>query len=152
MTPIVEKRLDFRLHKNVNALIQEIQLEIQDSYFQIFKPAPQELEYTQTKVYNEDNVSREYITFEGTSPGLLNTQEPILNVNFRLDTTILKQERTVFDSFELAGDLGGLNEVLFLSLTPLVGFVIGKRYSFSLLSDLFWVSDQDEAGPHGSGT
>ena len=61
------------------------------------------------------------------------------------------QERTVYDSFELAGDLGGLNEVLFLSLTPLVGFVIGKRYSFSLLSDLFWVSDQDEAGHHGSG-
>ena len=28
LTPIVEKRLDFRLHKNVNALIQEVQMEI----------------------------------------------------------------------------------------------------------------------------
>ena len=41
LTPIVEKRLDFRLHKNVNALIQEVQMEIQDSYYQIFRPAKQ---------------------------------------------------------------------------------------------------------------
>ena len=65
-----------------------------------------------------------------------------MNVNFKLDSTMTMQERTVYDSFELAGDLGGLNEVLFLLLTPLVGLFIGNRYHFSLLSKLFWVEDR----------
>ena len=37
-------------------------MEIQDSYFQIFKPEKQELEFTKTLVYNEDTVTREYLT------------------------------------------------------------------------------------------
>ena len=45
----------------MNALIQEITMEIQDSYWQIFRPDPQELEYTKTFVYNEDTMTREYI-------------------------------------------------------------------------------------------
>ena len=60
-------------------------------------------------------------------------------MNFKLDSTITKQERTVYDSFELAGDLGGLNEIIFLVLTPLVGLFIGSSYYFSLFHHLFWV-------------
>ena len=37
-------------------------MEIQDSYYQIFAPEPQELEFTKTFVYNEDLVTREYFT------------------------------------------------------------------------------------------
>ena len=140
LTPIVEKRLDFRLHKNVNALIQEVQMEIQDSYYQIFRPAKQELQFTKTFVYNEDSVTREYMTKnEEGQLVLANTQEAILNVNLRLDSTLTKQERTVYDSFELFGDFGGVSGLLFMVLTPLVGLLIGKRYYFSLFSKIFWV-------------
>ena len=117
-------------------------MEIQDSFFQILRPEKQELEFTKTFVYSEDTVSREYIVFDiDEKPELFNTQEAILNVNFKLNSTITKQERTVFDSFELVGNLGGLNEVLFRTLAPVVGLLIGNRFQFSLLSQLFWVSD-----------
>ena len=54
LSPIIQKSLDFRAAKTVNALISEISLEIQDSYYQILNPDPQELEYTKTSVSNED--------------------------------------------------------------------------------------------------
>ena len=116
-------------------------MEIQDSYYQIFRPDKQELEFTRTFVYNEDTVTREFITVDDSGQLVLaNTQKAILNVNFRLDSTLTKQERTVYDSFELFGDLGGVTEILFLVLTPLVGLLIGKRYHYSLFSKIFWVN------------
>ena len=36
LTPIMSKRLDFRLSKTVDLLVKEINMEIQDSYWQIF--------------------------------------------------------------------------------------------------------------------
>ena len=76
-------------------------------------------------------MSREYIVFgNNEKPELFNTQEAILNVNPKLDSTIKKQERTVFDSFKLVGNLGGLNEVLFRTMAPVVGLLIGSRFDF----------------------
>ena len=66
-------------------------MEIQDSYYQIFRPDKQELEYTQTFVYNEDSVTREFMTVNDSGQLVLNnTQEAILSVNFRLDSTLTK--------------------------------------------------------------
>lgn len=116
-------------------------MEIQDSYYQIFRPDKQELEFTRTFVYNEDTVTREFMTVDDSGQLVLtNTQKAILNVNFRLDSTLTKQERTVYDSFELVGDLGGVSEILFLVLTPIVGLLLGKRYHYSLFSKIFWVN------------
>ena len=63
-----------------------------------------------------------------------------------------KQERRVYDSFELAGDIGGLVEILFLIPAPVIWLLLGKGYNFSLMSKLFWVSDMDgsEEGRGGS--
>ena len=61
------------------------------------------------------------------------------------------QERRVYDSFELAGDLGGLVEILFLIPAPVLWLLIGKGYNFSLLSKLFWVSDLEESKEGGDG-
>ena len=61
------------------------------------------------------------------------------------------QERRVYDSFELAGDLGGLVEILFLIPAPVIWLLIGKGYNFSLISKLFWVSDMNESKEGGGG-
>ena len=65
----------------------------------------------------------------------------MLKVNFKLDTTITVQERQVYDSLALFGDIGGLTNFIFMVMTPLVGLVLGNRYNFSLFSSLFWVND-----------
>ena len=88
---MADKRLDFKYHKRVEAVIQKQNIEIQDSYYQIFRPDKQELEYTQTFVYNEDSVTREFMTVNDSGQLVLNnTQEAILSVNFRLDSTLTK--------------------------------------------------------------
>ena len=68
LTPIMTKRLDFRLSKTVNLLVREINMEIQDSYWQIFGVEDQELEFTTTIITGEDTQSRLYIDFESAFP------------------------------------------------------------------------------------
>ena len=142
LNPIISKTLDFRAAKTVNAMVSEIAMEIQDSYFQIFRPAKQELEYTQTRVSNEDYQSRNYLEMEYSSygPTVVNTRDPILLVNFNLDTTLTVQERTAYDSLVLFGDIGGLGDFLYAIITPLVALAVGNRYTYSLLASLFWVN------------
>ena len=50
LTPLVEKSLDFRSSKSVNTLIQEVQMEIQDSYWQFFRPDKQRLAWTAASI------------------------------------------------------------------------------------------------------
>lgn len=106
-------------------------------------PDPQELEYTKTSVSNEDYQSRNYIEMEFSQrgPEVVNTRDPILLVNLALDPTLTVQERTAFDSLVLFGDIGGLKDFIFTVLTPFVAMFVGNRYTYSLLSQLFWVND-----------
>ena len=57
MSPIIDKSIDVSRRKNINAFISTIEMEIQDSYWQILNPEPQALEFTRTKVYNEDEAA-----------------------------------------------------------------------------------------------
>lgn len=60
LQPVAEKRLDFKYHKHMEAVIQKQNIEIQDSYYQIFLPDPEILTYPETRVQHEDVVTREY--------------------------------------------------------------------------------------------
>ena len=68
----------------------------------------------------------------------------MLKVNFQLDTTITVQERQVYDSLALFGDIGGLTDFIFMIMTPVIGLLLGNRYNFSLFSSLFWVNDSTD--------
>ena len=127
LNPIIKKTLDFRASKTVNTLISEVAMEIQDSYYQIFNPAPQEIEFTKTKVTNEDYLSRNYLEmeFSRNGPVAVNTRDPILLINYELDTTLTVQERTAFDSLVLFGDIGGLKDFILTIISPIVALLVG---------------------------
>ena len=65
----------------------------------------------------------------------------MLKVNFKVDTTSTVLERTAFDSLVLFGDIGGLKDFIYMCLTPVMAFLLGNRYQYSLFSRLFWVND-----------
>lgn len=50
LEPLAEKRLDFKYHKSMEAVFQKQNIEIQDSYYQIFMPESQLLSYPETRV------------------------------------------------------------------------------------------------------
>lgn len=60
LEPVAEKRLDFKYHKRMEAIIGKTNIEIQDSYYQIFLPDSELLTYPETRVKTEDVVTREY--------------------------------------------------------------------------------------------
>ena len=123
-------------------------MEIQDSYYQVFRPTPQEIEYTKTSVYNDDIYSRQYIDFQaflsgGEAPQIDKLKDPMLKVNIKLDTNTIKQERTAYDTLVLFGDIGGLLDFFIIVVSPLMALIVGSRFNFSLLSYLYWVNDTD---------
>lgn len=65
----------------------------------------------------------------------------MLEVNFMYDTTVTIQERTAYDTLGLFGDIGGLNDFVFMIITPLMAFLCGSSYSYSLFSRIFWVNE-----------
>jgi len=64
LAPVVEKRLDFGLFKNVNALVREVTTRIQGSNYKISNSAAEEFVFTETSIAREDVVSREYVDVE----------------------------------------------------------------------------------------
>ena len=71
LEPLAEKRLDFKYHKSMEAVFQKQNIEIQDSYYQIFMPDSQLLSYPETRVQHEDVVTREY--WDGDAQEYINT-------------------------------------------------------------------------------
>ena len=47
----------------------------------------------------------------------------------------------------LFGEIGGLWYFLMMVLTPIVTMLLGKRYHFSLFSNLYWVNDSKANSP-----
>lgn len=46
LEPLVEKRLDYGIFKNMNALVREVNIKMEDSNYQVFSSAPEKLVYT----------------------------------------------------------------------------------------------------------
>ena len=113
-------------------------MEIQDSYAQVFYPEKQLVIFTQTKVFSQYDT----INFGKTQKGSL-AADPMLEMIFKYQTTKTIQKRTAYDSLKLFGDFGGLNDFIYLIIAPIMGLLLGDRYSFSLFRRLFWVNYQD---------
>jgi len=71
---------------------------------------------------------------------LNNTLEPVLTVNFKLDTTVTINKKISEDFVVLFAEIGGLTYFLFMVITPLIALLVVNRYHFSLFSSLFWVN------------
>ena len=80
-------------------------------------------------------VTREY--WDGIKGEYINSQETMISINFMLLSTKAKSERTVYSILSLFGDIGGLLDFLLLFLGPLVGYIVGDRFSYILLRSLY---------------
>lgn len=67
----------------------------------------------------------------------------MLEMNFKYQTTKTIQKRTAYDSLSVLGDFGGLQEFIYLIITPIMGLILGDRYSYALFRRLFWVNETD---------
>ena len=78
----------------------------------------------------------------------------MLTINFELLTTITEQKRTAYSLLSLFGDIGGLLDFIMLIVTPLVGYVVGDRFSYIVLKSLYMQNkgkedQRDEANQNG---
>ena len=149
MIPIAEKRLDFRYHKNIGVQIEEQHFEIQDSLIQINNPEPQKLIFTRALVVSEDVTTREY--WDGNKGEYINSQESMLTINLELLTTINETKRTAYSLLTLFGDIGGLLDFLLLIITPLIGYIVGDRFSYVILRSLYMQNRGDIKPPSDDG-
>ena len=84
---------------------------------------------------SEDLVTRE--KWDGTIGEYVNTGETMLSINIELLTMVVEQSRTAYNILSLFGDLGGLLDFTMMIVTPLVGYIVGNRFSYILLRSLY---------------
>ena len=142
LAPLVEKRLDFRYHKDVWAKIEERHLEIQDSYLQILSPESQVISLADFSVSSEDVVTREF--YDPAIGENVNTLESMVTINLELITTTNEEKRDAYDSLTLLGDIGGLIDFLIMILTPLIGFIVGDRFTYEFMKSLYMMNRKKE--------
>lgn len=137
LTTLIEKRLDFRYHKNVLAKIEESVTEIQDHIWRFagFEPEAQEVNLAKIAVDSDDIVTREY--YDATLGEYQNTKESMLTISFALSSTSSQESITAYDVLTCFGDLGGLRDFFLWVLTPLIGYIIGDRFSYIILRSLY---------------
>lgn len=147
LQPLIEKRLDFRFHKKLVAKVEETMIEIQDHIWRFagFEPEAQEITIAKTKIIAEDMVTREY--YDATLGENRNTKESMLEISFELLSTSSNESITAYDILTCFGDLGGLRDFFLWVLTPLVGYIIGDRFSYIVLRSLYM---QNRTGQDGA--
>lgn len=72
----------------------------------------------------------------------------ILHIEIDLDSKFQMIKRTVFSVSDMFGLIGGMDSILFIIATIAVKLVSSKIYVMSLLSSLYFVSDQQPDRPH----
>ena len=114
---------------------------------QVTNPAPQEILLTKAQVVGEDVMTREH--WDGTRGEYVNTQESMLTISFELITTISETKRTAYSLLSFFGDIGGLFDFIILICTPLVGYIVGDRFSYIILRSLY-MQNRGESRPPGA--
>ena len=61
----------------------------------------------------------------------------MVSINFQLLSSKQVNERTVYSLLQLFGDIGGLLDFVMLIMTPLVGFIVGDRFTYIILKSLY---------------
>ena len=86
LVPIAEKRLDYSIHKVVEAIVEETEYLIQDAIIQVdYINEEREIRMTTVSVVSEDVATREY--WDSGKQEFVNTQESMLTINFALVNT-----------------------------------------------------------------
>ena len=75
--------------------------------------------------------------WDGDLGEYVNTGETMLTINFELLNMVAETERTAYNILSLAGDIGGLLDFVMMIVTPLVGYIIGDRFSYIVLKSLY---------------
>jgi len=119
------------------AKIEETMIEIQDHIWRFagFEPDAQEITIAKTKIIAEDMVTREY--YDASLGEYRNTKESMLEISFELLSTSSNESITAYDILTCFGDLGGLRDFFLWVLTPLIGYIIGDRFSYIVLRSLY---------------
>lgn len=86
-------------------------------------------------IVGEDVTTREY--WDGDLGEYETAEESMLTINVKLVTTTTISKRTAYDLLVVFGDIGGLNDFIFLLLTPLIAYIIGDRFSYIILRSLY---------------
>ena len=73
----------------------------------------------------------------------VNTKESMLTINFELITTTNEEKREAYDSLTLFGDIGGLIDFLIMVLTPLIGFIVGDRFTYEFMKSLYMMNRKE---------
>lgn len=98
---------------------------------------------------SEDVTTREY--WDGVRGEYVNSQESMLTISFELVTTINVSRRTAYSLLAFFGDIGGLFDFIILIITPIVGYVVGDRFSYIILRSLY-MQNRGETRPPGVST
>ena len=61
----------------------------------------------------------------------------MITFSMQLTSTVNKQEREAYGILSFFGDVGGLNDFLGLLITPLMGYIVGNRFTYIILRSLF---------------
>ena len=62
---------------------------------------------------------------------------PRISITFELLSSKSMNERVVYSLLALLGDIGGLLDFNFLIMTPLVGLIVGNRFTYMILKSLY---------------
>ena len=95
-----------------------------------------------TTIQNTDMTTREY--WDGKEGKYENTKDAMITFSMQLTSTVNKQEREAYGILSFFGDVGGLNDFLGLLITPLMGYIVGNRFSYIILRSLFMQNKGDE--------
>lgn len=90
---------------------------------------------TSTQVVSDDVITRIY--WDENIQGYVNTQESMISITFELLSSKSMNERVVYSLLALFGDIGGLLDFTMLIMTPLVGFIVGDRFTYMILKSLY---------------
>ena len=90
---------------------------------------------TSTQVVSDDVITRIY--WDENIQGYVNTQESMISITFELLSSKSMNERAVYSLLALFGDIGGLLDFTMLIMTPLVGFIVGDRFTYMILKSLY---------------
>ena len=143
---LAEIQLDFKYHKQIYATVEETNYEIQDRLFtelpEYFAPETQMIVSVKTTIQNTDMTTREF--WDGKEGKYENTKDAMITFSMQLTSTVNKQEREAYGILSFFGDVGGLNDFLGLLITPLMGYIVGNRFSYIILRSLFMQNKGDE--------
>ena len=79
--------------------------------------------------------TREY--WDGIKGEYYFSQETMISINFVLPSNVKKEKKTAYSILELFGDIGGLFDFILLVVGPLVGYIVGDRFTYIILRSLY---------------